>query len=62
MEKLVGKIEIEIIEEGGNLRCFTKLNNISDNMLAHAIEAMKRIYEDKKWKNSIKKTLARDYE
>ena len=55
MEKLVGKIEIEIIEEGENLRCFTKLNNISDNMFIHAIEAMKRIYEDKKWKNSIKK-------
>ena len=58
MEKLVGKIEIEIIEEGENLRCFTKLNNINDKMLTHAIEAMKIIYEDKKWKNSIKKTLA----
>ena len=55
MEKLVVKIEIEIIEEGENLRCFTKLNNISDNMLIHATEVMKRIYEDKKWKNSIKK-------
>lgn len=55
MEKLVGKIEIEIIEEGKNLRCFTKLNNISDNMLTHAIEAMKRIYEDKIRKIELKK-------
>ena len=55
MEKLVGKIEIEIIEEGENLRCFTKLNNISDNMLTHTIEAMGRIYEDKNKKNSSKK-------
>lgn len=60
MEKSVGKIEIEIIEEGENLRCFTKLNNISDNMLTHAIEAMGRIYEDKNRRNSIKKGETED--
>lgn len=60
MEKSVGKIEIEIIEEGENMRCFTKLNNISDNMLTRAIEAMGRIYEDKNRKNSIKKGAMED--
>lgn len=60
MEKSVGKIEIEIIEEGENLRCFTKLNNISDNMLTYAIEAMKRIYEDKIRKIELKKGETED--